>query len=149
MSQSDIKDANAPEPIEQDGARTQQPEPTPQVRPLSPAAAAQIPPEEEGERPVLRTGRTDKASRVIIARLTEDELGNLLSRARREQLSRTDAIREAVREWSAQPATTPHHAAAAPTPAAGQPAEPAVDQAGRRPAPAPTAEDVAGRGDQQ
>lgn len=48
-----------------------------------------------------RPGRGAKAARVVSVRLTEEELEMLMTRARREGLSQSQAIRVALTAWSA------------------------------------------------
>lgn len=47
-----------------------------------------------------RPSRDGKAAQVVPVRLTERELAALMARATRENLNRSEAIRQALAEWS-------------------------------------------------
>ena len=48
-----------------------------------------------------RPPRAESASRVVATRFSDVELAELMERAQREGLDRSDAIRAAVHEWAA------------------------------------------------
>lgn len=50
-----------------------------------------------------RPARTDEPTRAITVRLSESELLALMARAKRENRSRSDAIRAALSEWAREP----------------------------------------------
>lgn len=51
-------------------------------------------------RKVGRPSRAAGAANVFTVRLTEDEVAQLGKRARRENLNRSEAIRQAVHDWA-------------------------------------------------
>ncbi|MDJ1371957.1 ribbon-helix-helix protein, CopG family [Gulosibacter molinativorax] len=64
------------------------------------AAEAGYEVEELRKRAVGRPARSKEASQVVPVRLTKEELDAVMERAHRENLNRSEAIREALRAWS-------------------------------------------------
>lgn len=47
-----------------------------------------------------RPTRGERAAQVVPVRFTDEEIASLMQRADREHLNRSEAIRQAVREWT-------------------------------------------------